>query len=67
MSHLCFSANAHSWLTNIKQELHNGTEAAGITGSEQEDCQIIFPCNQKFTNYRQYIADFLSYQHGIII
>jgi len=47
------SANAHSWLTNINQELHNGTEAAGITGSEQEDCQIIFPCNQSFTNYRK--------------
>ena len=51
-SHLCFSANAHSWLTNINQELHNGTEVAGITGSEQEDCQIIYPCNQTFTNYR---------------
>ena len=51
-SHLCFSANAHSWLTNINQELHNGTEAAGITGSEQEDCQHVYPCNQTFSNYR---------------
>lgn len=46
------SSNANSWLTNINQELHNGTETAGITGSEQKDCRIMFPCNQTSKSYR---------------
>ena len=56
-----FSSNANSWLTNINQELHNGTETAGITGSEQKDCRIMFPCNQTSKSYRYYVISFFYF------
>ena len=56
-----FSSNANSWLTNINQELHNGTETAGITGSQQKDCGIMFPCNQTSKSYRYYVISFFYF------
>ena len=55
--HFC-SANAHSWLTGLNSGLHNGTEDAGILGSESKNCELIYPCKHTPKSYR-----FINHHH----
>ena len=49
---IIFSENAQSWLANLNAGLHNGTETAGYSGCEIQNCNMLYPCHNIPKSYR---------------
>ena len=59
------SSNAQSWLLNVDELKHNGTQIAGETGSfKNQDCLHFYPCYKIHETYKKpYLSnpDFSKY------